>query len=340
MSTGERIAGRKRTLAEVAALAGTSVPTVSKVLRGGTDVSARTRLDVMAAVESLGYVPRGGRTADRAEPALVDFVLSDVRGSWVNEALVGVEEAATAADHDVVLTIARRYGEWLQRVLRRRSAGIVIALVDPTTAQLELLRAAGRRYVLIDPMSRPPANAASVGVTNWEGGRTAAEHLLALGHRRFVALGGERNHLYSQARLDGFRTGVRSVAGAELLGEGSADWGREEAAVVAERLLRRHGPTAIFCCSDLMAIGAYDAARTLGLRVPEDLSVVGFDDIPEASWATPPLTTVRQPIADLGAAAVRMLLRMAAGASIAAPREELATRLVERNSTAPLAAGG
>jgi DNA-binding LacI/PurR family transcriptional regulator len=340
VSIGDRVTGRRRTLAEVAALAGTSVPTVSKVLRGGTDVSARTRLDVMAAVESLGYEGRSGRGADRAEPALVDFVLSDVRGSWVNEALVGVEEAATAADHDVVLTIARRDGAWLQRLLRRRSAGIVIALLDPTTAQLELLRAARRRYVLIDPMSRPPANAASVGVTNWEGGRTAAEHLLGLGHRRFVALGGERSHLYSQARLDGFRTGLRAVPGAELLGEGSADWGREQAAVAAERLLRQHAPTAIFCCSDLMAIGAYDAARTLGLRVPQDVSVVGFDDIPEASWATPPLTTVRQPIGELGAAAVRMLLRMASGTGTAVPREELATRLVERSSTAAPAAAG
>ena len=123
VDAGERVAGRRRTLAEVAAVAGTSVPTVSKVLRGGTDVSARTRLDVMAAVESVGYAPRGAR-ADRAEPALVDFVISDVRGSWVNEALVGVEEAATAAVHDVVLTIARRDGEWLQRVLRRRSGPV------------------------------------------------------------------------------------------------------------------------------------------------------------------------------------------------------------------------
>jgi DNA-binding LacI/PurR family transcriptional regulator len=335
VDSGERVVGRKRTLAEVAALAGTSVPTVSKVLRGGTDVSARTRREVMAAVQSLGYEPRGDRTRERTESALIDFVLSDVRGSWVHEALGGVEEAAIAADHDVVLTIARRDGAWLQRVLRRRSAGIVIALVDPTTAQLELLRAAGRRFVLIDPMSRPPAHAASVGVTNWEGGRTAAEHLLALGHRRFVAVGGARSHLYSQARLDGFRSGVRSVADARLLGEGSADWGREEAGVVAERLLREHEPTAVFCCSDLMAVGAFDAAQALGLRVPQDLSVVGFDDIPEASWITPALTTVRQPIADLGAAAVRMLLRMAAGAGPTVPREELATTLIERSSTAP-----
>jgi DNA-binding LacI/PurR family transcriptional regulator len=317
-------------------VAGTSVPTVSKVLRGGTDVSARTRDAVMAAVESLGYRPRDGRPRRSTEPALIDFVLSDVHGSWVHEALGGVEEAATAADHDVVMTIARRDGAWVQRVLRRRSVGVVIALVDPTGAQLDLLHAAGRRFVLVDPMSRPPAHAASVGVTNWEGGRTAAEHLLALGHRRFVALGGARSHLYSQARLDGFRSGLRGVDGAVVLGEASADWGREDAAVVAHRLLRDHEPTAIFCCSDLMAVGAYDAAQRLGLRIPADLSVVGFDDVPEASWVVPQLTTIRQPIADLGAAAVRMLLRMTSAPGTAVPREELATTLIERASTAPL----
>jgi DNA-binding LacI/PurR family transcriptional regulator len=330
--------GRRRTLAEIAALAGTSVPTVSKVLRGGTDVSERTRAEVMSAVEAIGYSPRRGTPRRGTEPALVDFVLSDVHGSWANEALGGVEEAATAADHDVVLTIARRDGAWVQRLLRRRSVGIVIALVDPTARQLDLLHAAGKRSVLIDPMSRPPAHAASVGVTNWEGGRSAAEHLLALGHRRFAAIGGTRGHLYSQARLDGFRSGLREAGDAVLLGEGAADWRREAAVGVAERLLAEHRPTAVFCCSDLMAVGVYDAAARLGLRVPQDVSVVGFDDIPEASWVSPPLTTVRQPIAELGAAAVRMLLRMPAGGEVPPPRIELVTRLIERGSTAAPAA--
>jgi DNA-binding LacI/PurR family transcriptional regulator len=313
------------------------VPTVSKVLRGGTDVSLAMRRAVMAAVESVGYAPRETRRPVADTPVLLDFVLSDVHGSWVNEALVGVEQAATAADHDVVLTIARRDGAWVQRVLRRRSAGAVVALVDPTRAQLDVLHAAGRRFVLIDPMSRPPAHAASVGVTNWEGGRSAAEHLLDLGHRRFGLIGGGRTHLYSQARLDGFRSGLHDRDGAAVVATEWADWRREDAAVVAERILTRPDrPTAVFCCSDLMAIGLYDTARRLGLRVPHDLSVVGFDDLPESSWVTPALTTVRQPVSDLGAAAVRMLLRLVDGDGDGqpAPREELATRLLVRGSTA------
>ena len=337
MSALPPVDDRRRTLADVAALAGTSVPTVSKVLRGGTDVSAATRSAVMEAVRETGYVPRPGRPARGLEPAMVDFVLSDVHGSWVHQALGGVEEAATAMDHDVVLTIARRDGAWVQRVLRRSSAGAVIALVDPTPAQLDVLHAAGRRFVLMDPMSRPPEHAASVGVTNWEGGRSAAEHLVGLGHRRFAAIGGGRTHRYSQARIDGFRSGLASTPGATLIDVGYADWRREDAATVAEPMLARADrPTAVFCCSDLMAIGVYDAAHRVGLRVPDDLSVIGFDDLPEATWAAPPLTTVRQPIADLGAAAVRMLLRLSRQDDGAQPpHEELSTRFVVRASTAP-----
>ncbi|MFD1719951.1 LacI family DNA-binding transcriptional regulator [Amnibacterium endophyticum] len=326
--------GRRQTLRDVATRAGTSVPTVSKVLRGGTDVSERTRDQVMEAARSLGYVARATRQGRSSALSLIDFVVSDMHGTWAHEALSGVEEAATEADHDVVLTISRREGGWAHRVLRRRSAGVVIALVDATTEQLDLLRAAGRPFVLIDPMSRPPAYAASVGVTNWDGGRAAAEHLLALGHRRFVAIGGTRTHLYSQARLDGFRSAVEAQPGAELVGTGWADWLREPAGEVASDLLRRHRPTAVFCCNDLMAVGVCDAAASLGLRVPQDLSVVGFDDVPEAAWLTPQLTTVRQPTAELGAAAVRMLLRMSGDGSGPPPHIDLATRLVERASTA------
>ncbi|MDH2444049.1 substrate-binding domain-containing protein [Amnibacterium sp. CER49] len=338
MPNPSSIEPRRPTLADVAAIAGTSVPTVSKVLRGGTDVSLAMRRAVMAAVESVGYAPREPRRPDSDAPVLLDFVLSDVHGSWANQALTGVEEAATDAGHDVVLTIARGDGTWVQHVLRRRSAGAIITLVDPTSAQLAALRAGGVPLVLIDPMSRPPSDVASVGVTNWDGGRVAAEHLLALGHRRFAAIGGTRGHRYSRARLDGFQSAVQQAGGGPVLVE-HADWRREPAALVAEALLDvPDRPTAVFACSDLMAIGVYEAARRLGLRIPDDLSVVGFDDVPEAAWGSPPLTTVRQPIAELGAAAVRMLLRVRTGRLAAVPREELATELVVRASTAPPAA--
>ncbi len=338
MLEGTAAPTRRATLSDVAAMAGTTVPTVSKVLRGGTDVSLTTRQAVMSAVTAVGYTPRAGNRVQAGEPVLLDLVVSDVHGSWANQALAGVEGAATAAQRDVVITIARSDGAWVQRVLRRHSVGAIVTLVDPTSAQLDTLYAGGVPLVLIDPMSRPPERIASVGVTNWEGGRSAAEHLLALGHRRMAAIGGERTHRYSQARLDGFRSGVATSTDAEPVPVGYGGWAREKAAVAAADLLSGPGrPTAIFACSDVMAIGVYDAAKRLGLRIPEDLSVVGFDDLPEAEWASPSLTTVRQPVEELGAAAVRMLLRLrTAPADGAAPREELATRLVVRSSTARL----
>ena len=179
-----------------------------------------------------------------------------------------------------------------------------------------------------------------MGVTNWEGGRQAAEHLLDLGHVRFGLIGGERRALYSRARLDGFRSALaaRDLDVDETL-VAAAAWDREAAReVVAGFLDRPDRPTAVFAASDMMALGVYDAARQLGLDVPGDLSVVGFDDIPEATWASPPLTTVRQPIQEMGASALRMLLRLQdrptdAGSQAVGPRVDLATRLVERAST-------
>ncbi|RUR00983.1 LacI family DNA-binding transcriptional regulator [Labedella endophytica] len=332
------------TLADVAAAAGVSTPTVSKVLRGATDVSASTRDRVTAIARELGYERSpGARPPGRftdGSPRLVDLVVSVVEGSWANGILTGVEEAATDADHDVVMTIARPGRDWVARLLRRPSSGAIVVLVDATSTQLSALRAAGIPVVLLDPMSPPPQGVASVGVTNWEGGRLAADHLIDRGHTRFGLIGGERNHLYSRARLDGFRSALaaRDIAVDEAF-VGAAGWDRDEARDLAVELLSRPDrPTAIFAASDMMAIGVYDAARHLGLRVPDDLSVVGFDDIPEASWATPGLTTVRQPLHEMGASALRMLLRLGERRALDVrtddgPRIDLATRLVIRDST-------
>ncbi|MFD6134307.1 LacI family DNA-binding transcriptional regulator [Isoptericola sp. NPDC060257] len=341
-------ADRPTTLADVAAAAGTTVPTVSKVLRGRSDVSAATRARVMAAVDDLGYRGRAGRgVAPRGErPPLVDLVLSGVDGTWANRALSGVEQAATAAGLDIVVTVARQPDDaWLTRLLARHSRGAVVALVDTTREQLATLTAARVPVVLLDPVTQPPRTVASVGATNWAGGRTAAEHLLGLGHRRLAVLAGRRRHLYSQARVDGFRSAA-AEAGADLPDDRVAhgDWTRAGGAALAARLLAGPDrPSAVFACSDTMALGVYDAAAAAGLRVPDDLAVVGFDDLPEGEWVHPGLTTVRQPIAQMGAAALRMLLRLGDDAGpgpraepgAEAPREELATTLVVRGSTAP-----
>lgn len=329
---------RRKTLADIAALAGMTVPTVSKALNDRSDVSAETRALVLQIAADLGYRTRSRRPPTiGTSPRSIDLVLSGLEGTWANRALSGVERAAAASGIDIVVSVARQPDdEWLTRLLARNLGGAVLALVDATQEQLATLVAARVPVVLLDPVTQPPSSVASVGATNWAGGRTAAEHLLALGHRRLAILGGRPTHLYSQARIDGFRSAV-TQAGFALPDSRvvHADWRRADATDRATELLRGESPpTAVFACSDTMAIGIYDAAAALGLRIPDDLSIVGFDDLPEAQWVQPGLTTVRQPIGEMGEAALRMLCRISADPRRDAPREELATALVVRGSTA------
>ncbi|GAA2276518.1 LacI family DNA-binding transcriptional regulator [Glycomyces scopariae] len=298
-------------------------------------MSAATRAKVMRAVADLGYRGRSGRGAvprtDR--PSLVDLVLSGVEGTWANRALMGVERAATAAGVDLVVSVARRDGDWLTRLLERNLRGAVLALVDVTAEQLATLAAAEVPVVLLDPVTQPPSTVASVGAANWAGGRAAAEHLLGLGHERLAVLGADRRALYTQARIDGFRSAAAQPGHAVEVEVRFIEWTETGAAEAAAAVLGAAGrPTGVFACTDNIAAGVYDAAESLGLRIPEDVSVVGFDDLPEVQWLRPALTTVHQPISEMGEAAMRMLLRIMADPPALAPREELATQLVVRGS--------
>jgi DNA-binding LacI/PurR family transcriptional regulator len=330
----------------VAEAAGTSVPTVSKVLRGGTDVSAETRARVMDAVQAVGYTRRAGGKVESTsdEPGLSDFidlVVTHFEGSWANLVLAGVGREAAAAGLDVVLTLADDPdADWVSKVLRRRTIGTVVALVDPTSRQFNTLTAAGVPVVLIESQSTPPAGAAKVGVANWDGGRLAAEHLLSLGHRRLGVVAGHARHIYSRARVDGFRAAAdTSDLGPAKVSVAYGSWETERAAAATHELLDADPSiTGIFACSDPMALGVYDALAARGLRIPDDVSVVGFDDLPEAHWISPTLTTIRQPTTELGAAAVKLLLDLAKEDEPAVrlqTRMELTTELVARASSAP-----
>ncbi|MDH6223595.1 MULTISPECIES: LacI family DNA-binding transcriptional regulator [Streptomyces] len=337
-----RPVGSRPTLSLVAETAGTSVPTVSKVLRGGTDVSAETRARVMEAVQAVGYTRRGGAKIeserDESGPAnVLTLVVSHFEGSWANLVTAGVGREAAAAGLDVVLTLAEPHTDWATRVLRRRSVGTVAMPVDPNSRHLHALYAAGVPVVLIDPMSKPPSGVASVGVANWDGGRMAAEHFLSLGHVRLGVVAGHARHLYSRARVDGFRAAAETApGGTTTVSVVHGGWDRSKATAATHTLLDKDpGVTGIFACSDIMALGVYDALTARGLRVPEDVGVIGFDDLPEAQCVTPGLTTVKQPSAELGAAAVGLLLdlsRRGAEGARRPVRMELATELVVRAS--------
>jgi len=335
--------GRRPTLSAVAAVAGTSVPTVSKVLRGGTDVSPEMRLKVMDAVRTVGYTRRGRSAGERFRdeadtPSTIELVVNHVEGTWMNRVLTGIEYEAAAAGLDVVITLARENQDWTSRLLRRRSAGAVVVLVDPSSSQFKALSAAGIPVVLIDPMSRPPDDAVSVGVANWDGGRMAGEHLFSLGHTRIGIVAGSRRHLYSRARVDGFRAVAEAAAPSEaVISVVHGNWDRGKAEAVTHSLFDADPAiTAVFACSDTMALGVYDALAARDLRIPADVSVVGFDDRPEAQWARPSLTTVRQPTGEMGATAVKRLLEIVhtdGNGLQSRSRLELSTDLIIRAST-------
>ncbi|WP_230208057.1 LacI family DNA-binding transcriptional regulator [Microlunatus sp. Gsoil 973] len=328
--------GRQPTLADIAARAGTTVPTVSKVLNGRSDVSAATRIRIMELVAETGYRRRtsgsGQRRVGPAERRLVDLVLAGVGGGWANQVLIGVESAAAEAGLDLVVTVARPSDrdDWVTRLLAHGSHGAVLALVDASAQELATLDAAGIPVVLLDPVDQPPDDRASIGATNWSAGRDVADHLLGLGHRRFGVLAESAGLLFSRARIDGFRSTVEMAGGSIVQ---LVHWDRRlDLMSTAGRLLDvPEPPTAIFADSDHLALALLRAAADRGIAIPEELSVVGFDDLPEAEWAG--LTTVRQPIAEMGAAALRLLLRTSES-DRPPPREELATSLVVRSSTA------
>lgn len=329
------------TMAELARLAGTTVPTVSKVLNGRSDVSAATRERVMHLVEETGYRRRRRTTRihDHEAGGLVDLVISRVSGPWANLVLSGAERAAASAGLDVVVTVARPEqdagADWVARLLGRHSRGAVVALLTPSRMQVQTLAAADIPLVLLDPSADSASETPSIGTTDWAGGYAAAAHLASLGHRDIAVIAGTGDYRYSRARIDGFRAGLER-SGIVLPDHRvhPSEWDRDGAAVVVERVLRSATPpTALFACSDEMALGAYRSATILGLELPRDLSIVGFDDLPESAWVTPALTTVRQPIEEMAAAATRMLLRLRGNASAGSAREELATELVVRGST-------
>jgi DNA-binding LacI/PurR family transcriptional regulator len=327
------------TLARIAAAAGVSVSTVSKVLNGRDDVSDATRRRVDAALRRHGYVRRGV-PALGAAPRTVDLVMGSLDGSWQASVASGMEEAAYEAGLHVVISAARQGGhgpDWLDRILERGTAGVVLGLVEPTAEQLARLAGAEVPCVVIDPLSDPPPGVTSVGTSNWAGAYEATMHLLERGHRRIGLVTGPPQHLFAQARIAGYHSAL-AAAGAEadpdLVRHGTYDRA-SGGALVRALLALPDPPTALFVCSDHMAIGGYEALAGAGLRVPEDISVVGFDDLPEAEWVSPPLTTVRQPLKEMGGNALRVLARLIAGETPQTARIELATTLVVRGSTRP-----
>lgn len=336
----DRADGEQRvTISVIAREAGVSVPTVSRVVNGRSDVAPGTRARVEELLERYGYRRRA--SAGGGDARLVDLVFNDLDSPWAVEILRGVEDVTHSAGVGTVVSAIHRRSEparqWLRNLRARRSDGVILVMSELESPLVAELRRLSVPLVVVDPVGGPAWEAPTIGATNWAGGLSAAEHVLGLRHRRVGLVSGPRDVLCSRARLDGYRAAL-DAAGVEfdedLVREG--DFYHESGFTEGSALLGlADPPTAIVASSDQMAFGVYEAVRRRGLRVPDDVSVVGFDDLPEVRWSSPPLTTVRQPLAEMGALAARTALRLAAGEEVEGPRVELATTLVVRESTAP-----
>ncbi|GGM10913.1 MULTISPECIES: LacI family DNA-binding transcriptional regulator [Micromonospora] len=327
------------TIATIAGEVGVSVATVSKVLNGRSDVSASTRARVEASLERHRYRRRNRRQPTSA--GQIDLVFHEFDSEWAMEIMRGVEAVTSAAGLGVA--VSQLGGEhspsaqWLDAALARRPLGVLFVLCHLTELQQQQLQRQLIPFVVVDTDSATSASVPTVGSNNWNGGLLATRHLLELGHRRIAIISGPQDVLCSRARAAGFRF-AHDEAGVpvdpELVRYGSfyIDSGY---AYGMELLGRPDRPTAIFAGSDMQAMGVLRAARQLGLRVPEDLSVIGYDNLPFAAWIGPALTTINQPLRDMAGTATQMLLDLARGAELSTSRIDLVTELIVRESTAP-----
>ncbi|MEV2236805.1 LacI family DNA-binding transcriptional regulator [Micromonospora sp. NPDC049891] len=326
---------RPVTIAAIAESAGVSVPTVSKVINGRSGVAAETRARVEAAITQYGY----RRSSSAARSNMVELVFDEIEDMWGVQIIRGVQRVARQQGVGVILTEfgpqrnAIRY--WIDdTVSRRPNCLVTVAQLDEE--QRDQLRARGIPFVVFDPTVELPDDVPFVGATNWAGGRSAARHLIGLGHRRVAMIAAPERVLCCRARLDGYRSACESagltvqpdlIIRAELTRQGG------EAAAL-DLLTRTDRPSAIFAANDLQAFGVYQAAGRLGLRIPTDLSVVGFDDLPVAALVDPPLTTVHQPLVEMAVTATELALALGRGERAPQAGLELGTTLTVRRSTA------
>ncbi len=336
-------AERRYTIVDVATAARVSIPTVSKVLNNQNGVAKATRERVQRAIVELGYVSsRAARSLRSGQTGVVDLVVLRLDSPYIFEIIDGVEDGLARAGLRMALTVThdklQRERRWLETVVDRATDGAILVLAHGESSRLDSLARRGVPFVVIDHRGGLGATVPSVGATNWTGARAATEHLLGLGHRRIAMISGPPSYQCSREREEGYKAALQA-AGVDVVPQYARPGGfvYESGSVEGAALLDLPDPpTAIFAGSDLQAMGVYAAARSRGLTVPRDLSVVGFDDVPMSAIANPPLTTVRQPLADMGRTATSMLVRLLNGEALDSTGVVLPTTLIRRESCAQI----
>ena len=337
------IVDRRMTIAEIAEVAGVSISTVSKVLNQRSDVGTATRLHIEEIVARHGYVRNhAARVLRKGLSGLVDLVVPGLDVDYSALVISGVEEVLTSAQVRLVLSTthtqeAQYEKQWLAHILDKSTDGVVLLIPYNSAEAVAQLRSHQVPFVIIDDRSESDASIPSVGATNWAGSWAAMEYLLSLNHRRIAMIAGTPTIMSSRVRVAAYTAALQAAGitpDPDLIRKGDflPEAGYQETLAL---LALPDPPTAIFASNDLTAAGVYLALYEQRIAVPEQMSVIGFDNIPSSALATPPLTTVHQPLKAMGKAAANMLLKMISGEQLEDTRVELPTSLVVRKSCAP-----
>jgi LacI family transcriptional regulator len=328
---------------DVASQAGVSYATVSRVANNDPHVKAETRERVQQAMDGLGYVVnRQARSLAGGRSHVIGVLAPDLGTGYIGEIMRGIDAELDLAHYDLMLyTTHRRAAKearYIATLTHGMSDGLLIVLPRNPANFMQTLQQHNFPYVLIDHHGTNEQDCA-VGATNWQGAYNATEYLIKLGHQRIGFITGSMDLGCARDRLAGYQAALRAhhlPFDSKQVYEG--DFHQPDGYAGANRLLENQvHPTAIFASNDVMAMSAMEAVREHGLRVPEDVSVLGFDDIPQAAHVHPALTTVRQPLEQMGRVAAQMLLDFLNNPDARPRRIELPTELIIRDSCqAPL----
>lgn len=325
---------------DVAKRAGVSVSTVSHVINNTRAVSQESRQRVLQSMEELGYKPNAlARSLRRRKTNTLGMIVPDSANPFFAEVARAIEDASFAQNYSVILCNSEgdleKQQTYTNVLIENRVAGILFVAAGVST---ELVNELGQRRVPLVIVDRevPGVKADTVLTNHAQGGCLATQHLIDLGHRRIACIAGNSEVSPSAERVTGYRETLKKngISFDECLVV-KGDFQYESGYEATRQLLQlSRPPTAVFACNDLMAVGCISAARELGLRVPDDLSVVGFDDVRLASFTNPPLTTIVQPKVEIGTLATQMLLERLADLEAPSRFKRLDTKLCVRRSTA------
>jgi len=335
--------GKRATIRDVATRAGVSHQTVSRVINLNPSVADHTRERVLAAIRELGYVPSPmarGLISNRTHS--LGVVADDISDGFFARMVAGAEAEARRRGYYLMIGSVEPDDDergYLRLMVERRVEGLILARPSVPLAPDDLLPAREAGVPLVGVGASVLPGFPVVDVDNHQGGYDATRHLLERGHDRIATIVGPREWPSAAARLEGYRRALREAGIAEdaTLIEYVSDWGLGSGQAAAARLLERNVSfTAIFAQSDLIALGAIRQLRDARLRVPDDVSIVGYDDLPVADFVEPGLTTVHQPMQEVGALAASLLLDQLMGVATLEPGARLLPAvLVERHTVGP-----